>query len=164
MTSSTTTFAPAGLPQSAPAAARAVFRLLQGLRHGSLDVQMPDGSSAHFGNKSDDGPRAAIRLRNWNVCSAALRSGDIGFAESYIAGDWHTPDLVALLKLFALNREAIESVVYGRWWGRLALRLRHLLNRNSRAGSRRNIHAHYDLGNACYRLWLDPRISLEARQ
>ena len=70
---STSTFAPASLPDSAPAAARAVFRLLQRLRHGSLDLQMPDGSSAHFGNKSDDGPRAALRLRNWNVCSAVLR-------------------------------------------------------------------------------------------
>jgi cyclopropane-fatty-acyl-phospholipid synthase len=156
---STTTFAPASLPQSAPAAARAVFRLLQGLRHGSLDVQMPDGSSAHFGNKSDDGPRAAIRLRNWSVCSAALRSGDIGFAESYIAGDWTTPDLTALLTLFTANRDDVESIVYGSWWGSLLYRVKHLFNRNSRSGSKKNIHAHYDLGNQFYRLWLDPTMN-----
>ena len=103
--------------------------------------------------------RAAIRLRNWQVCAAALKSGDIGFAEGYIAGDWSTPDLAALLKLFVANRNEIESVVYGRWWGAALYRLRHLLNRNSRAGSRKNIHAHYDLGNAFYKLWLDETMS-----
>ncbi len=157
--SSSTTFVPASLPASAPAAARAVFRLLQGLKHGSLDVQMPDGSSAHFGLRSEDGPRAAIRLRNWNACTAALHSGDIGFAESYIAGDWTTPDLAALLKLFVANRDEIESMVYGRWWGSLLYRVKHLFNRNSKRGSRKNIHAHYDLGNEFYRLWLDPTMN-----
>ena len=156
---STTTFAPASLPASAPAAARAVFRLLQGLKHGSLDVQMPDGTSAHFGMRSEDGPRAAIRLRNWNVCAAALRSGDIGFAESYIAGDWTTPDLTALLKLFIANRDDVEAVVYGSWWGSLLYRVKHLFNRNSKSGSKKNIHAHYDLGNEFYRLWLDPTMN-----
>ena len=156
---STSTFAPASLPDSAPAAARAVFRLLQRLRHGSLDLQMPDGSSAHFGNKSDDGPRAALRLRNWNVCGAVLRSGDIGFAESYIAGDWTTPDLTTLLTLFIANRDEVESIVYGSWWGSALYRLKHLFNRNSRQGSKKNIHAHYDLGNEFYRLWLDPTMN-----
>ena len=156
---STTTFAPASLPDSAPAAARAVFGLLQRLRHGSLDLQMPDGSSAHFGNKAADGPRAALRLRNWNVCGAVLRSGDIGFAESYIAGDWTTPDLTALLTLFIANRDDVEAIVYGSWWGSALYRLKHLFNRNSRQGSKKNIHAHYDLGNEFYRLWLDPTMN-----
>lgn len=145
------------LPSSAPAAARTVLRMLTHLRHGSLDVQLPDGSTAHFG--TPEGPRAALRLHNWNVCALALKSGDIGFAESYIAGDWTTPDLPALIRLFIANREDIESVVYGTWWGRLLYRLRHRLNRNSREGSRRNIHAHYDLGNEFYRLWLDPSMA-----
>jgi cyclopropane-fatty-acyl-phospholipid synthase len=91
-----------------------------------------------------------------------LQRGDIGFAESYIAGDWHTPDLPALLKVLVRNRDAIEGAIYGRWWGRLLYRLKHLLNANTRAGSRRNIHAHYDLGNAFYRLWLDPTMSYSA--
>jgi len=145
------------LPPSAPAAARTVLRMMAHLRHGSLDVQLPDGSTAHFG--TPEGPRAAIRLRNWNVCALALKSGDIGFAESYIAGDWTTPDLPALIRLFIANRDDIESVVYGTWWGRLLYRVRHLLNRNSREGSRKNIHAHYDLGNEFYRLWLDPSMA-----
>ncbi|MCX2863962.1 cyclopropane-fatty-acyl-phospholipid synthase [Paucibacter sp. PLA-PC-4] len=145
------------LPDSAPAAARTVFKLLARLQHGSLDVQLPDGSSAHFGGA--EGPRAALRIRNWAVCSAALKSGDIGFAESYVAGHWSTPDLCTLMELFIRNREALEAVVYGRWWGALAYRLKHWLNRNNRAGSRKNIHAHYDLGNDFYRLWLDPTMN-----
>jgi cyclopropane-fatty-acyl-phospholipid synthase len=156
---SSTTFSPLSLPDSAPAAARVVFRLLKGLRHGTLDVQLPDGTSAHFGTLAAGEPRAAMRLRNWNVCSAALRSGDIGFAESYIAGDWTTPDLAALLTLLVANRDEVESVVYGSWWGSLLYRIKHLFNRNSRQGSRKNIHAHYDLGNEFYRLWLDPTMN-----
>ena len=155
-TSSTSTASPFALPQTAPAAARAVFRLLKALRVGTLDVQLPDGTQAHFGSSAAPGePRAAIRLHDWKVCAAALKSGDIGFAETYIGGHWTSPDLVALLKLFIANREAVESVVYGSWWGSLAYRIKHLLNRNSRHGSRKNIHAHYDIGNPFYRLWLD---------
>ena len=147
------------LPDSAPASARAVFALLKRLQHGQLDVQTPDGGMAHFGGTAHPELRAAIRLRNWNVCSAALKSGDIGFAESFIEGDWTTPDLHALLTLFLANRDDIEKVIYGTWWGSAMYRLRHLLNRNSRRGSRKNIHAHYDLGNEFYRLWLDPTMS-----
>ena len=142
-------------PAAAPLSARAVFRLLERLATGRLDVQWPDGSISRFGSASACDPHAALRLSNWKPCAAALRSGDIGFAEGYIAGDWHSPDLPALLRLLVANREAIEQAVYGRWWGSLLQRARHLLNRNSKAGSRKNIHAHYDLGNAFYRLWLD---------
>jgi cyclopropane-fatty-acyl-phospholipid synthase len=100
-----------------------------------------------------------MRLRNWNVFAAALRSGDIGFAESFIAGDWSTPDLTTLLTLLVANRDRFERIVYGTWWGSLLYRAKHLLQRNSRRGSRKNIHAHYDLGNDFYRLWLDPTMS-----
>jgi len=149
----TTTTAPAfALPDTAPATARAVFRLMKGLRIGTLDVQLPDGEQVHFGSGT---PRASIRLLDWQVCAAALKSGDIGFAESYIGGHWTTPDLVALLQLFIANRDAVEAVVYGSWWGSLLYRIKHRLNRNSRHGAAKNIHAHYDIGNPFYRLWLD---------
>ena len=158
MTTLTRSSEPALVP-SAPAAARAVFGLLAQLRHGSLDVRQPDGTMLHFGHEGSGGPRAAIALRNWNACAAALKSGDIGFAETYIAGDWTTPDLATLLEVFTANRDAVEKVIYGSWWGSLLYRARHLFNRNSRRGSKKNIHAHYDLGNAFYRLWLDPSMS-----
>src|SRR3989338_1841558 len=141
------------LPTGIPAAARTVLQLLQRLQHGSLTMQLPDGTLRHFGPGGS--PSAAITLKNWNVCSAALRSGDIGFAESYIAGDWTTPHLTDLLKLFIANRQQVEGVIYGTWAGRLLYRIKHLLNRNTRANSQKNIHAHYDLGNAFYELWLD---------
>jgi cyclopropane-fatty-acyl-phospholipid synthase len=158
-TSSSRTAPPFDLPDTAPAAARVIFRLFKELRIGTLDVQMPDGSQAHFGAATDPtqpaSPRAAIRLHDWRVCAAALKRGDIGFAETYIDGGWTSPDLVALLKLFIVNRDALESMIYGSWWGSMAYRLKHLLNRNSRGGSRKNIHAHYDIGNPFYKLWLD---------
>ena len=103
------------LPPSAPAAARALFALLRRLQVGTLDVQLPDGGQIRFGTGAAGEPHAAVRLHNWGVCSAALRAGDIGFAESFIAGDWAANDLVALLSLFIANRDAVESVVYGTW-------------------------------------------------
>jgi cyclopropane-fatty-acyl-phospholipid synthase len=157
--SSSSTLIPPQPAEAAPAAARAVFRLMKGLKHGTLNIQLPDGGSLAFGTSVDTELRASIRLRNWNPCSAALASGDIGFAESFIAGDWSTPDLTALLTLFIANRDEVESVIYGSWWGSLLYRARHFLNRNSRRGSRKNIHAHYDLGNEFYRLWLDPTMN-----
>ncbi|MBX3660018.1 MAG: class I SAM-dependent methyltransferase [Ramlibacter sp.] len=149
----TTTASTLSIPQDAPAAARTALRLMQRLSHGTLTVKLPDGSTQCFG--SGELPHAAITLRNWNVCSAALKSGDIGFAESYIAGDWTTPSLTELLKVFISNRKDVEDVIYGSWAGRLLYRIKHLLNRNTRTNSQKNIHAHYDLGNAFYELWLD---------
>ncbi len=142
------------IPQGTPAAARTVLKLLQRLTHGSLAVQLPGGSMQFFGTHGAQ-PHAALRLNNWKGCSAALKSGDIGFAESYIAGDWTTPNLAELLRVLVANRKQVEDVVYGSWAGRLLYRIRHLLNRNTKARSQKNIHAHYDLGNAFYELWLD---------
>ncbi|CAN5523038.1 cyclopropane-fatty-acyl-phospholipid synthase family protein [soil metagenome] len=149
----TTTASPFAIPNEAPAAARTALRLMQRLSHGTLTVHLPGGTLLRFGN--GDLPAAAITLRNWNVCSASLKSGDIGFAETYIAGDWTTPSLTDLLKVFISNRQHVEDMIYGSWAGRLLYRVKHLLNRNSKANSRKNIHAHYDLGNAFYELWLD---------
>ena len=141
------------LPGGTPAAARTVLQLLTRLKHGTLHVQLPDGSLRHFG--SGEAPVASLRLHNWKVCSAALKSGDIGFAESFIAGDWTTHNLSDLLGVLIRNRQEVEDVVYGTWLGRFAYRIKHLLNRNTKTNSQKNIHAHYDLGNAFYTLWLD---------
>lgn len=137
---------------SLPPAARFVMELLGKLRIGTLEVRLPNGHTQRFGSGE---PCAQITLSNWNVCRAALKSGDIGFAESYIAHDWHTDDLMALMNVMVRNRTLIEEVFYGSWWGRLLHRFKHLRRSNTRDGSKRNIHAHYDIGNAFYRLWLD---------
>jgi cyclopropane-fatty-acyl-phospholipid synthase len=141
------------MPGDAPSAGRAALKMLLRLKHGTLTVKLPDGSIQRFGNGA--APMASLHLLNWNVCRAALRSGDIGFAESFIAGDWTTPHLTELLRVFIVNRQEVEDVIYGTWLGRLAYRIKHLLNRNTKANSQKNIHAHYDLGNAFYELWLD---------
>ena len=150
---STTSTASFSMPDGAPSAARAALKMLLRLKHGTLMVKLPDGSVQRFGN--GQAPMANLHLLNWNVCAAALRSGDIGFAESFIAGDWTTPHLTELLRVFIVNRKEVEDVFYGTWLGRLAYRVKHLLNRNTKANSQKNIHAHYDLGNAFYELWLD---------
>ena len=109
----------------------------------------------HFG-QARRAPAAHPRLGGVRGHAAG---GDVGFAESYLEGHWSTPDLAGLLRLFLRNREALEQLIYGGFWGGLLHRVQHLLRRNTRAGSRKNISAHYDLGNAFYKLWLDPSMN-----
>jgi cyclopropane-fatty-acyl-phospholipid synthase len=154
-----TTFTPPFVRSARPAAARAILRQLERLRHGTLTVRLPDGNTQRFGSGD---AHATITLHNWNLFSAVLSGGDIGLAESYVEGDWTTPALPDLLNLLVRNRRELEDMVYGSWFGRLAYRARHLLNRNTRGGSRRNIHAHYDLGNTFYSLWLDETMNYSA--
>ena len=143
-----------------PFFARKALRFLERMQHGCLHLELPNGRTLSFGPGGSTVAR--MQLANWRVFPAVLRAGDIGLAESYIAGDWRTPHLAELLKLLLANRDALQALVYGSWWGQLAYRLRHWLHRNTKAGSRRNIHAHYDLGNAFYALWLDPSMNYSA--
>lgn len=137
----------------APAAARVVCRMLAAIRHGSLILTLPDQRSLNLGSGR---PVARVRIDDWSVFASVLARGDIGFAEAWIEGHWSSPDLAAVLDVMVGNRTALERIVYGSWLGRWLPRLRHALNRNHRRGSRRNIQAHYDLGNDFYALWLDP--------
>ena len=160
----TTTSAPVSTTTTSadmPAAARRVLSLLQRLQHGTLHVQWPDGRVEQFGEVAADGKslNATLHLHSWAPLTQALKSGDIGFAESYIAGEWTTNNLADLLQLLVANRRDMEEVIYGHWLGRLFYRIRHLLHRNTRSNSKKNIHAHYDLGNAFYELWLDPTMN-----
>jgi cyclopropane-fatty-acyl-phospholipid synthase len=148
-----TTTAAALASVKVPFAAKRLLKLLTKITHGELHIQCPDGAWLVFGKPG--GLQAYIILKNWRVFSAAIKSGDIGFAETYIAGDWHTPQLAHLLQVLIQNRDAIEKAVYGHPIGRFAYQVKHWLNRNTKANSRKNIHAHYDLGNDFYRLWLD---------
>jgi len=142
------------IPQtSLPKAAMRLLSLLTRLKIGTLTLYAPDGNNQVFGTHA--APFAALHIHRWEVCAEVLKSGDIGFAEGYMAGDWDSPDLAALLRLLISNRTQIEGAIYGHWLGRLVYRIKHLLNRNNRTNSRKNIHAHYDLGNAFYELWLD---------
>ena len=139
-----------------PAQVQLLLRMLSRLEHGSLKLECPDGKLLKFGNED---PTVTLSLNSWEPFLAAIRSGDIGFAESYLQGEWQTDNLAQLIELFIHNRNALESAIYGSWWGSLLYRVKHLFNRNSRAGSRRNIHAHYDIGNSFYTMWLDPSMT-----
>jgi len=138
---------------------RLVFQLLEKLTGGLLEIRLPDGSCALFG----DGEHGITMLVHDEATFAmVLARGDIGLAEAYLDGYWDSSDVTGLLTLLAKNRAVLQKAVYGSWRKLLAARIRHWLNRNSKAGSKRNIMAHYDLGNDFYQLWLDPSMSYSA--
>ena len=135
---------------------RLVFRLLEQISGGLLEIRLPGGDSYLFG---DGEHGVTLSVHDEAMFGQVLARGDIGLAEAYLDGYWDSPDLTGLLTLLARNRETLKRAVYGSWHGLLAARLRHWLNGNSKAGSKRNIMAHYDLGNDFYKLWLDPGMS-----
>jgi cyclopropane-fatty-acyl-phospholipid synthase len=143
---------------SMPWHAKVVLNLLNRLEYGQLEIETPSNEILFFYGKQD-GHHAHIKIYDWAVCERALKSGDIGFCEAYIDQLWDSKDLLALLRLLLQNRRIIERVIYGSWWGRLTYQIKHWLNRNSKAGSKKNIHAHYDIGNSFYSLWLDPSMT-----
>ena len=121
---------------------------------GRLTLVLPDGSHRRLVGK-EPGHAAVMNIRSYNFAARVLKGGDIGFAEAYMAGEWDSPELPILLETLVNNYDHIRRLFDGNplinginWLG-------HRLNRNSRRGSRRNIHAHYDLGNAFYASWLD---------
>ena len=138
----------------APWAARSAHALLARMQGEALLLH--DARGPHRLGQGEPAPGLRLRIHDDRVYARTLRDGDIGFAETYLEGLWDTEHLVGLLQLFLRQREALRDAVYGRPWARVLHGLRHLSNRNTRAGSRRNIGAHYDLGNDFYALWLDP--------
>jgi cyclopropane-fatty-acyl-phospholipid synthase len=128
------------------------------LRRGTLDVTLPDNRVVRLGG-SEPGPRAAMRLHNYGFASRLLRSGDIGIAEAYLNGDWDTPDLTQFLYLFCVNHELIQTMLGDKPLMRFLQIVQHWFNRNTKRQARRNIQAHYDIGNAFYSAWLDPSMT-----
>jgi len=125
---------------------------------GRLSIVLPDGAIHQLGGQTS-GLAAVLNIGDDRFASRVLKSGDIGFAEGYLAGEWDSPDLVVLLETLARNYDHIRRLFDGNKLMRVVNSLRHRLNRNSRSGSRRNIEAHYDLGNAFYAAWLDPSMT-----
>lgn len=137
-----------------PLAATLFIALLRRIRHGHLTLVTPEGEQMLFGSPCD-APAASLRIHDWQACRAILRSGDIGFGDAYRAGWIEAADWVALVRLALCNQDTVALTIDGGRLAQLWYALRHRLRANSRAGSRRNIHAHYDIGNAFYALWLD---------
>ncbi len=150
------------LPASLPLGARLLVDHLSSLRWGRLEGHLPDGESFLI-RGPEPGISGVIRIHApWRLLFRGATRGAVGFAESYMAGEWSSPDLAALLTLLCKNDRVMEDENAPGKLGRLALALHHRRNRNSRAGSRRNISAHYDLGNDFYRLWLDDSMTYSA--
>ncbi|SDF74807.1 MULTISPECIES: cyclopropane-fatty-acyl-phospholipid synthase family protein [unclassified Duganella] len=140
--------------QAVPATARVFLNLLGRISIGHLELITPDQTRMVFGN-AHLGPGATLEVHDWRACGRILRAGDIGLGEAWAAGWVSSPDLVALLRLAIRNEAALEPALFGGALARCWYRLRHWLRPNTRSGSRRNIHSHYDIGNDFYRLWLD---------
>ncbi|HYD27270.1 cyclopropane-fatty-acyl-phospholipid synthase family protein [Brevundimonas sp.] len=121
---------------------------------GRLTLVLPDGTRRRL-EARHAGHEAVLEIRSYRFAGRVLRGGDIGFAEGYMAGEWDSPDLAILLEALANNYDHIRRLFDGNPLVNAVNWLGHRLNRNSRRGSRRNIHAHYDLGNAFYASWLD---------
>lgn len=138
---------------------RVMLRFFGQLDHGGLTLTLPEGEQVVLGD-ADSQPQVAMTVHRNRFFSRSMLAADIGFGESYVDGDWDSPDLVALLTLLSLREETVND---RRLWPALAGRalnyLSHLRRDNTPTGSRRNISAHYDLGNDFYRLFLDPTMA-----
>lgn len=143
----------------APAIARKALHFLTKLPAGSLTITLPGGKRIMVGGNAP-GPDASVILHNWRLPRRAISGATIGVAESYMDGDWESPDVTSFLELFLVNSDHGERLAGGsNWLISLIQRLRHWLNENTPRGSRRNIAAHYDLGNSFYKAWLDPTMT-----
>lgn len=148
----------AGAVSGVPRMTRLAFRLASHLRRGTLDVQLPDGRAFRLGGL-EPGPAAVMTINNFAFARRLLRGGDIGIAEGYLRREWDTPDLTTFLYLFCVNYELLEGMIANSPVVRVVRGLRHWFKRNTRRQARRNIFAHYDIGNAFYSAWLDPSMT-----
>jgi cyclopropane-fatty-acyl-phospholipid synthase len=137
------------------------LKALESVEYGSLDLTFPDGQHYAFAGKGQ-GAKAALVMHDWRALRALLFNGDIGFAEAYRNGWCDSPDLAALVQFSLENEPAMEDYLHGSFLGKIVSCVNYMLNSNTLRGSRRNIHAHYDLGNEFYKLWLDPTMTYSA--
>ncbi|MFZ4124918.1 MAG: class I SAM-dependent methyltransferase [Rickettsiales bacterium] len=134
------------------------LKSLEHLAYGSFTVSTPDGKHYRF-EGGEKGANGTMHIRDWRTVSAMAERGDIGLTESYRDGWWDTEDLTALLLVGLQNEEVLNRYIYGSAFTRAVTRFFYFFKRNNLKGSQRNIHAHYDLGNDFYALWLDPSMT-----
>ncbi len=132
-----------------------ICKLFKIMETGELEIVFPDKSRQVFQGKSP-GRRAKLHVFSYRLFKRMITAGDIGFGEAFMNGEWDSPDVTELLRFFIDNQECVDrEVVKPAFWGNAINSLRHFFQKNSREGSRKNIRAHYDLGNAFYERFLD---------
>jgi cyclopropane-fatty-acyl-phospholipid synthase len=141
-----------------PRLARLALGFAARLRRGTLDITLLDGRVVRMGG-IEPGPAAEMTLRSYSFASRLINGGDIGIAEAYLNGEWDTPDLTQFLYVFCVNHDLIQTMLGDKPFVRFLQIVRHWFNRNTRRQARRNIFAHYDIGNAFYSAWLDPSMT-----
>jgi cyclopropane-fatty-acyl-phospholipid synthase len=150
--------AQAALRRTPPVFRAAAGVLARNWGFGTVEFVLPTGESIWL-QGHEPGPQARLSIKNFRFIRRVFASGAIGFAEGYMAGEWDTPDLAKLLEVMSLNFDRLLKLFEGQPLMRLVNGLLHLGRPNTRAGARRNIHAHYDLGEAFYGAWLDPSMT-----
>lgn len=144
----------ARLLKGLPAIVRRSIRMVRALRYGTLDVTLPDGRSIRIPGR-EAGPHGVLHIHNYRFIRRLLAAADMGVAESYMAGEWSSPDVTSFLELFCVNHDVVENKLTRSPLARAFLKVHHWLNANTKRRARKNISAHYDLGNAFYSQWLD---------
>ncbi len=134
--------------------ARVVARRIPQIKAGGLHLSLPDGGVI-IRRGDAVGPEAVIKVNSWVALMRILFDGEQGFADAYLAGEWSTPDLKSVLSWGMANEQMLARAGSSSWFRRVQNRIRHFRRENTRGGSRRNIAAHYDLGNSFYEAWLD---------
>jgi cyclopropane-fatty-acyl-phospholipid synthase len=134
-----------------------VVRQLNRLEHGRLTIRESGQEDLVFGDGDPDYQAAELVIHHHSTWRDLLTGGSVGAAEAFVSGDWSSPDLVSLLRFFTRNVDRMNEFEdrYS-WVTKPALKGLHWLNRNTREGSRKNISAHYDLGNDLFERFLDP--------
>jgi cyclopropane-fatty-acyl-phospholipid synthase len=137
-----------------PLIVRKALQLSTKLQKGSLDIELPDGRLFQVRGR-EAGSHGHIKINDFAFARRIINEGDVGVAEGNLRGEWESRNLTSFLQLFAENHEALSRLIAAQPLVKMWQNFRHWLNRNSRTGSKRNIHAHYDIGNAFYSTWLD---------
>ncbi|MHA7854420.1 class I SAM-dependent methyltransferase [Marinobacter shengliensis] len=134
-----------------------VCQQLSQLAHGKLVVKEHGSEDLVYGDGDPQYPTAELVIHDHTTWRDLVTGGSVGAAESFVAGDWSSPDLTALLRFFSRNLDTMNAFEDKfSWVSKPTLKALHWLNRNTPAGSRKNISAHYDLGNDLFQLFLDP--------
>lgn len=136
-----------------------LIKLLGNSKGATLHLTFPDGTVDSFGSGD---PQISVHAKTWKVFDELVDKGDLGLAEAIIRGDLVVDDVSALVQWACMNEDSVNRLLHGTWYGTLWARLRHLMNPNTKQGAKKNIMAHYDLGNSFYSLWLDPSMTYSA--